>query len=43
MDQDRIVMSHVVLELADGFQEWLAFDITDCSSDLDNGNLVLLR
>ena len=43
MDQDCIVMSHIELELTDCFQERLTFNITDCSSHLDNGNLVFLR
>ena len=43
MDQDCIVMSYIKLELTDGFQEGLALDITNSSSNLDNGNLVFLR
>ena len=43
MNQNCIVMPHIKLELTDGFQKRLAFDITNCSSDLDNGNLVFLR
>ena len=36
-------MSHIELELTNCFQERLAFNITNCSSHLDNGNLVFLR
>lgn len=37
MDKDRIVMSHIMLELTDGFQERLALNITDCTTNLDDG------
>ena len=37
MDQNRIFVSHLMLELSDRFQKRLAFDITDRTADLDNG------
>ena len=43
MDQDAILMSYLVLELTDRFNEWLAFDITDRTADLDNRNFCLGR
>ncbi len=36
-------MSHFMLELTDGFQERLAFDIANCSTDFDDGNFRILR
>ena len=36
MDQNRIVMSDIMLELTDGFQERLALDISDRSADLND-------
>ena len=42
MDQNGIFVSDFVLELTDGFQEWLAFDITDRTTDLDNGDPCFL-
>ena len=42
MDKDRIVMSHIMLELTDGFQERLALNITDCTTNLDDGNSVFV-
>ncbi len=41
MDQDCIVMSYIMLELTDCFQERLAFDITYRTTDFDDGNSVL--
>ena len=42
MDKDRIVMSHIMLELTDGFKEWLALNITDCTANLDDRNSVFV-
>ena len=39
MDQNRIVMSDFVLELTDRFEERLAFDITDRTTNFDDRNL----
>ena len=39
VDQRNIVMSHIMLELADRFQERLAFDVSDGSTDFDDRNL----
>ena len=36
-------MSHVVLELTDGFQKWLAFNISYSSTYLDDGDPVFIR
>ncbi len=36
-------MSHIMLKLSDGFQKWLAFNISYCSADFDNGNPVFIR
>ena len=41
MDQDRILMSNFMLELTNGLKERLAFDITNGSTNLDDGNLCL--
>ena len=35
-------MSHIMLELTDGFQERLALNITDCTANLDDGNSVFV-
>ena len=35
-------MSHIELELADRLKEGLAFDITYCTTDLNNSNLCFL-
>ena len=42
MDQNRIFMSDIQLELTDCLQKWLAFNISDGSTYLDNGNLGFL-
>ena len=42
MDQDNIFTSFFMLELTDGFQERLAFDISNGSADFDNGNFRIL-
>ena len=42
VDQRNIVMSHIMLELADRFQERLAFDVTNSSTDFNNGNFRIL-
>ena len=36
-------MSHIMLKLSDGFQKWLAFNISYRSADFDNGNPVFIR
>ena len=41
MDQDCIVRTNLVHELADGLQEWLALDITNRTADFDDGNLSI--
>ena len=41
MDQDCIVRTNFVHELADGLQEWLALDITNRTTDFDDGNLSI--
>ena len=43
MDQNRVVASHIVLELADGLQKGLALDISYGSPDFDNGNPILVH
>ena len=42
MDQDNIFMSFFMLELTNGFQERLAFDVTNSSTDFNNGNFRIL-
>ena len=42
MDQNRIFMSDIQLELTDCLQKWLAFNISDGSTYLDDGNLGFL-
>ena len=41
MDQDCILMSNFMLELTNGLKERLALDITNGSTNLDDGNLCL--
>ena len=43
MNKNGIVMSHIMLELTDGFQERLTLNITNCTAYLDDGNSVLIR
>ena len=43
MNEDCIVMSHIMLELTDGFQERLALDVTNGSSDLDDRDSLFFR
>ena len=43
MNKNGIVMSHIMLELTDGFQERLTLNITNCPAYLDDGNSVLIR
>ena len=38
MDQDGVFPSYFVLELADGFKERLAFDVSHGASYFNNGN-----
>ena len=42
MDQNGIIMAHLMLELTDGLQERLAFDITYGTADLDDGDAGLI-
>ena len=42
MNDDGIVMSHLVLELPDRFQEGLALDIAHGAAGLDDGNMHVL-
>ena len=42
MNQNSIFMSYVMLELTDGFQKGLAFDIADGTADFNDGNVCLL-
>ena len=42
MDQDGILMTHLMLELTDGLQERLAFDITDGTAHLNDGDAQYL-
>ncbi len=39
MDENGIFMSHIQLELPDGFQERLALNVADGAAHLDNGDL----
>jgi len=39
MDQNGILMSNLMLELADRFQKRLAFDIADGAANLNDGDL----
>ncbi len=41
MDQDNIFLSFLMLELTDGFQERLAFDVTNSSTDFNDGDLCI--
>ena len=43
MNKNGIVMSHIMLELTDGFQERLALDVTNGSSDLDDRDSLFFR
>lgn len=31
-------MPHIMLKLADGFEKWLAFNVSDRSADFDDGD-----
>ena len=42
MDQNGIVMPHLMLELTNGFQERLALDITYGTADLNDGDTGLI-
>ena len=42
MDQDSIFMSDIVLELTDGFQERLTFDIADSTANFNDRNAGLV-
>ena len=43
MNKDGIFVSYVMLELSDGFQERLAFNVSYCSAYLNDGNSVFIR
>ena len=43
MDQDRVLMADVVLELADRLKERLALDVADRTADLNDRDLCLIR
>ena len=43
MNKDGIFVSYVMLELTDGFQERLAFDVSYCSAYLNDGDSVFIR
>ena len=38
MNQNSIFSADFMLELTNSFQERLAFDITDCTTDFNDGN-----
>ena len=42
MDQNGIIMAHLMLELTNGFQERLALDITYGTADLNDGDAGLI-
>ena len=42
MDQNGIIMAHLMLELTNGFQERLAFDVTYGTADLNDGDTGLV-
>ncbi len=42
MNQNRIVMADIMLELTDGLQKRLTLDITNGTADLDDGNICLI-
>ena len=42
MNQDNIFTSFFMLELTNGFQERLTFDVTNGSADFNNGNFRIL-
>ena len=42
MDQNGVLVSDVMLELADCLQKRLALDIADGSADLNDGNTLLV-
>ena len=42
MDQNGIIMAHLMLELTNGFQERLALDITYGTAYLDDGDTGLI-
>lgn len=42
MDQNGIIMAHLMLELTNGFQERLALDITYGTADLNDGDTGLI-
>ena len=43
MDENGIFMSYVMLELTDGLQERLAFDIAHGTAYLNDGDMRLIR
>ena len=38
MNKHTVFTANVVLELTNGFKEWLTFNIADGTADFDNGN-----
>ena len=41
MDQDNIFCSAFMLKLTNGFEERLAFDVTDCTTNFNDGDLCI--
>ena len=41
MNEDTVLMSDFVLELTEGFQEWLTFNISGGSANFNNGYFCL--
>ena len=42
VDEDGVLLAHLVAELPDGLQEGQAFDIADGAADLDDGHVEAL-
>ena len=42
MDEDTVLVSYFMLELTDGFQKWLTFDIAYSSSDFNDCYFCIL-
>ena len=43
MNQNSVLMSHIVLELTDGLQKRLTLNIADGTAHLNDGNMGLIR
>ena len=41
MDQNHILRSAFMLKLTNGFEERLAFDVTDCTTNFNDGDLCI--